>query len=136
MPTISQVRDALKTTLQTISGLTVYDTAPGQVVVPAAVITIAPGPFLVYDTSNGTDDLMLSIRLIVSGADDRAGQDALDTYASSSGTQSIRAAIQADFTLGGLVHFADVSDARDYGALTVGTVEYFGCTFPVMVALA
>jgi hypothetical protein len=134
MASLSGIRDALKARLATIDGLRVYDTVPGQAVVPAAVIAPAPGTFLTYDaTMDGADDVSFTVTLLVSTASDRAAQDALDAYLSDTGARSIKAAVDGDITLDDTVHFATVVEARNYGFLEYAGVNYLGCELLVNV---
>lgn len=135
MATFSTARAALAAKLDTINGLFVYDTLPGTVDVPAAIVQPAVGQFVTYDTSTGSDDYNFTVLLIVSAADDGIAQDALDAYVAASGPVSIKATIEADPDLGGVVDYAIVSSATDYGLHEVGAVNYWGCRFPVVVGV-
>lgn len=128
----SAVRSALKTRLQTISGLTVYATAPGQVNPPAAIIL--PGePLVSYDSTmaRGSDDLQMVIRVLVAPQIDYASQDDLDVYLAGSGASSVKEAV--DGNLGGTVDFARVVLARNYGDFDHNGVTYLGVEFVVEV---
>lgn len=132
MPTLTQVRQAIGTQLQTIANLNVYLTVEGQVTVPAAVVAPATEGAIDYDTSmSGTTDYNLVITLLVSRADETAGQNALDAYVDPTGASSVHAAVNG--TLGGLVDDANVGRASRYGNFNYAGVDYFGCEFPVQV---
>ena len=134
MTSISAIRDGVKTRLETIAGLRVHDTVPGQVSPPAAVVAPAPGTFLTYNvTTDGAEDVTLVVTLLVSDAVDRAAQDALDAYLADSGASSVKAAVDGGITLGGAAHFATVTSARNYGLIDYGGVQYLGCEFVVTV---
>ena len=128
---IPAIRDAIKTQLQTISGLRGYDTMSTVVNVPAAVVN--PGsPLVIYDQAfDGTDKLNFIVVVLVGKANDRAAQDALDAYLTNAGPSSVKAAIEG--TLGGLVVDCTVTTATNYGVYTVGTVDYLGVRFNVEV---
>lgn len=132
MPTVSAIRDGIKARLDTITDLNTYDTAPGQVIVPAAVVI--PGkPSISYDSTmaRGSDDYLFTIQLLVSKAIDDAGQDKLDGYLNSSGATSVKAAV--DGTLGGTVDFARVATADDYGLTEWNGITYLGAKITVEV---
>lgn len=129
---VSAIRDGLKTALETIGGLRAYDTEPGQVSVPAAVVI--PGePFVEYDLAMGdnADQLNFVVLVLVQRADDRTAQDALDGYLAGSGALSVKSAIEG--TLGGVVNDASVSTAVGYGPYSYANVEYLGVKFNVSV---
>ena len=96
----SQVRDGLKTRLQTISGLRVFDTIPENPQPPAAVVGQLDLNFDI-DNARGLDFASVEIYLLVQRFDLRSGQDKLDAYLAGSGASSIKAVIEGDKTLGG-----------------------------------
>ncbi len=96
----SQVRDALKTRLQTISGLRAYDVIPEPVTPPCAIVGNLDFTFDI-DNARGLYLANVDIYVIVQRFSERAGQDKLDGYLAGTGATSIKAAIEADRTLGG-----------------------------------
>ena len=96
----SQVRDALKTRLQTISGLRVYEIIPESITPPCAVVGQLDFTFDI-DNARGLDQANVDIYVIVQRFSERAGQDKLDGYLAGTGATSIKAAIEGDRTLGG-----------------------------------
>lgn len=96
----SQVRDGLKTRLQTISGLRVHDTIPENPQPPAAIVGQLDLNFDI-DNARGLDLATIEIYVLVQRMDVRSGQDKLDAYLAGSGAGSIKAAIEGDKTLGG-----------------------------------
>lgn len=132
MASLSGIRSAVADALASISGLNVYQRAPGSPNVPAAVVI--PGePAVAYDSSMArqSDTYEIVVRLIVSAADDDASQDALDAYIAGSGDRSVKAAIEADTTLGGEVFYVRVTQVRAYGDFEHAGVTYLGCEFVV-----
>lgn len=129
---VQAVITAVNTRLDTIAGLRVFDHPVGQLPVPATVTSVATGRFLTYDTSTGSHDLMLQVRLFVTAASDRAGHTALNAYLANTGASSVKTAIEADQTLGGTTHFVAVTAVSGFGTYAVGDQELFGCTFDVM----
>jgi len=118
----SQVRDGLKTRLQTISGLRAYDLIPDTVTPPAAVVGQLDFTFDI-DNARGLDQAQVDVLVIVQRFSERSGQDLLDTYLSGSGNTSIKAAIEGDRTLGGTVNTLRVTGAE------AGTYESQGVEF-------
>ncbi len=107
----SQVRDGLKTRLQTITGLRVYDLIPEPVTPPCAVVGQLDLTFDI-DNARGLDQATVDIYVIVQRFSDRAGQDKLDGYLAGTGATSIKAAIEGDRTLGGACQTLRVTSAE------------------------
>tara|TARA_R110000822_G_scaffold6573_3_gene27682 strand:- start:880 stop:1278 length:399 start_codon:yes stop_codon:yes gene_type:complete len=107
----SSVRDGLKTQLQTISGLRVYDLIPEIPTPPCAVVGQLDFTFDI-DAARGLDQATVDIYVIVQRFSERAGQDALDAYLAGTGVGSIKTAIEADRTLGGAVNTLRVTGAQ------------------------
>ena len=107
----SQVRDGLKTRLQTITGLRVYDLIPEPVTPPCAVVGQLDLTFDI-DNARGLDQANVDVYVIVQRFSERAGQDKLDAYLAGSGASSIKTAIEGDRTLGGVVNTLRVTSAE------------------------
>lgn len=118
----SQVRDGLKTRLQTITGLRAYDLIPDTVFPPCAVVGQLDFTFDI-DNARGLDQAQVDVLVIVQRFSERAGQDKLDAYLAGSGSTSIKAAIEGDRTLGGTVNTLRVTGAE------AGTYDSQGVTF-------
>jgi hypothetical protein len=118
----SQVRDGLKTRLQTITGLRAYDLIPDTVVPPCAIVGQLDFTFDI-DNARGLDQAQVDVLVIVQRFSERAGQDKLDDYLAGSGASSIKAAIEGDRTLGGTVNTLRVTGAE------AGTYESQGIQF-------
>jgi hypothetical protein len=71
--------------------------------------------------------------LIVGQASERNAQNAIDLYCSSTGTSSIRRAVESDKTLGGVAYDTVVTDMRNYGSTTIGETTYLAAEFNVVV---
>ena len=141
MASLTVVRSGVKDRLATIDGLRASATLPSVINPPAAWVMPAPGRFIDWDTtmSRGTDDMYLVVYLVVGKASDRAAQDTMDAYLAGSGTQSIKAAVEGDQTLGGVAMFVTVTEARNYGPIQIGddpNNTYLGCEFPTVVGVA
>jgi len=130
--TFSGLRTALATQLATIRGLRTAATVPDNPAPPVAVIV----PVNVeYDTSfgRGTDTYTSSVLLIVGRMSERAAQTTLDAYINPTGATSIKAAINADPTLGGACQSARVTNMVNYGSLIVGDTEYLSADFQITI---
>lgn len=130
MADVNTITQALATRIAT-TGITVFPQAPGQVVPPAAVI-IPNRPAIQYGvTMDGEVQLNLLAIVLLSAANDTAGQAGLNDIISSSGSASINAAIQADTTLAGTVEFALVQQVATYGVVDYAGQQYMGATFVI-----
>ena len=130
--TISEIRDGLKVRLSTVLNLNTYDTVEMQVESPAAVVE--PGACSFDMTmGRGSDAMDFTIGLAVGGGVDRVSQDTLDGYLSPFGATSIKVAMEADPTLGGIVSYAKVRGWRNYGSTTVNGVRMWGADVLVEV---
>lgn len=132
MASDAQIRDGLVARLQTITGLTAYDHVPGQVNAPAATVSRR---LTMFDSTmaRGSDDFEYVVRVMVSNADPKVAQEAMSLYLDTGAAKSIKAAIEGDQTLGGLVHFARVREAGEEGIAPVGEVEYLSVDFVIEV---
>jgi hypothetical protein len=122
MSDVSTIRDALKTRISTISGLHVYDTVPGDVLSPAAVVWRRNGPRTATQGVHSYDYTFV-VTVLVSQSADGFGQDKVDALISPTGS-SIPAALDADPELGDTVEFAFVSDVEQDQKVEYGGKPY------------
>ena len=122
----STVRANLKTALQSVSGLRVLDTIPDSANIPTQGALAVVGMLdLNFDftLNRGFDSASCSVLVIVGRMSETAAQNRLDSYLQSSGSSSIKAAIEADKTLGGAVQTLRVTSATS-GTITVANIDY------------
>ena len=134
MATFASIRDGLKTRLETISGLSAYDYVPDFIEPPIALV--APLNTLNYDTTmgRGSDTYEIPVILYITNIDAQTSQDDVDSYLASSGSTSIKAAIEGDPTLGGAAMSVRVVSATDYGEYEVSQgTSFLGVTFNIEV---
>jgi len=131
--TISQVKDGLKARIQTISGLRAFDYQPDQVNPPFAFPTLDAITY--HQTGMGTGGVVMNftVTLIVNRAVERTAQDQLDQYMSWDGAQSLRAAIEADRTLGGVCDDLIVTNAENLTNIDANDTLYLAVDFKVTV---
>jgi hypothetical protein len=130
MSSVTEIRDALAEALSAIVGLRVSNVMIDAPRPPQAIIM----PLRVdYDLNarRGADEYQFVVTLMVGRADSRSAQNELDPYIVGEG--SVKAAIEADRTLGGKVNTCRVTEMRNYGAISYGEVLYLGCEFVVEV---
>jgi hypothetical protein len=121
MANVGSIRDGLATRLATISGLRVSATMLDDPRPPVAMVL----------PDRVVDQYTFVIQLLVSRADDRAAQRNIDPFIT--GPTSIKEAVYADLTLGGVVNTCRVTEMRNYGQVLYGETLYLGCEFVVEV---
>lgn len=134
--TLTQVREGLAARLATISGLRAYSEYPSEAPQPpfAIVVTAQDGDAIEANLTFGGDAIYhLEVLVGVAAADLRSAQKELGPYISVTGTTSIRAAIYAADSLGGVADFCQVGAARDVGGIDYAGGRGFGATLPVDV---
>lgn len=133
MASVSDLRTGLATNLSTISGLRTAATVPDQINPPIAVVMPTS---ITYDTAfarTGGDEYEFSVMVIVGRVDERMAQNKLDAYCSGTGSQSIKAAIESNRTLGGKAFDCRVTSLRNYTQVSVADVTYLAADFAVQV---
>lgn len=139
MPTVTQIRSGLAARLATIAGLKASSVWPDSLNLPAAIVRPQTGLYHQAMGDPGYQQLTYEIVLLVAPLQNglAVGQSTIDPYLDASGTKSIKAAIEGDVTLGGLVSTLIVTGWRDYGTLMaaskVADIEYFGAILDVIV---
>jgi hypothetical protein len=73
-----------------------------------------------------------SVSVIVGRVDERTAQNKLDGFVSSTGSSSIKLAIERDKTLGGKAFDCRVTEMRNYGQVTIGDVIYLSAEFNIL----
>jgi len=128
---VNGVRDALKSNLQTITGLRVYDLIPDVVVPPCAIVGQLDFTFDI-DNARGLDQASVDIFVLVQRFSERTGQDKLDLLLAGSGSGSIKTALESDRTLGGLVDTLRVISA-DSGTYTSGETSFLSYRYNLTI---
>jgi hypothetical protein len=82
---------------------------------------------------DGEDDLTFAVTVMVSWADQETAQETLDEYLASTGAKSIKAAIDADPTLGDIVDFAHATLVEDERITAFYGVDYLAADIIVEV---
>lgn len=133
MASLKSIRDGLKTALDTIDGLIVYDTVPGSIVTPCAIVQPETVEYQVTQGGATVASWEMAVIVLVQAVVEDTAQDAVDDYISPTGTSSVPAAIAADQDLGGTVAYAVVTEMDRYGEFTFNEVRYIGARFLVEV---
>ena len=130
--TVSQVATGLATNLATISGLRTSTYQPEQLNPPFAFPTLNR---IEYHKafSDGGVVMDWTINVIVGRYADRNAFATLDGYLSYSGATSIRAAIEADKTLGGVCQTLVLPSGANITSLSSADAEFLQIQFQVTV---
>jgi hypothetical protein len=130
--TPQQIATGLETRLATITGLRVYDHVPDSYGIPCA--------FVMPDTieywggfAGGNVQQSFIVTVIVGRTSDRAAQKTLYTYTAYDGASSVRAAIEADRTLGGVAQTSIVNSAGNIRMLQQADATYLAIDFDITV---
>lgn len=132
MASIATIRAGIATNLGTIAGLRTSAWVPDQINPPIAVVKPES---ISYDTAfgRGLDTMEFSVLCIVGRVEERTAQATLDAYCATTGTASIKAAIESNPTLGSAISDLRVTEMRNYTSLSVGDVTYLAAEFVVQV---
>lgn len=135
MTSLTDLRAGLAARLGTITGLRSSATIPDNPQPPVAVVMPAR---ITYDTAfgRGSDEYVFTITLIVGRVNDRTSQTNLDAYCASSGSASVKAAIEGERTLGGKALDCRVTEMTSQGSLAIGDVTFHTAEFSVVVVAA
>lgn len=134
MATIREIIDGIRVRLQGIPNLRTPKRVPDTVDPDTAVVRYA-GTLYDSSMSRGSDDQAYIVQVFTSKASDR-GQDALYEYCDGSGGRSVKAAMEVDPTLDGLVMDASVTEAREPGTASPGGVEMYSVEIVITVSVA
>ena len=127
MATVTDVKQAIASTLGTITGLRTYARQPDNVNVPMAFPSLRS---IEYHNAmgNGLVTQNYDITVIVGRAAERSAENLLDTYMAY-GSGSIRYALEADRTLGGTVETSIVESAGNIQTIDASDTTYLTVDF-------
>ena len=129
---VSDVASGIATRLATVSGLRTFSFDPMQYNPPVAFPILQNIRY--HEAFAGGDVQMeFSIMLIAARWAERLSYAVLDGYMSFSGSTSIRAAIEADKTLGGVVQTCVLSSSANITSVSSGEAEYLSVEFGLTV---
>lgn len=130
--TISQVNTGIKARLATIAGLRVFDYMPDAVNPPLAFPVLTG---IEYHKAFGGGDVQFAynIGVVVGRVSDRTAQTTLDQYMSYGGATSVRAALEGDPTLGGIVDTLILSSSASISSLVIGDANFITVDFTLLV---
>jgi len=128
---ISLIRQGLAKNLGTIIGLRTAAEVPDLPNPPIAIVALQS---VTYDRAyaQGMTSYTFVITVIVGRAAEREAQRRLDTYIST-GSSSVKYAVESDKTLGGNAYDCRVVSMDSVGSLTVSDTTYLAADFTVTV---
>lgn len=130
MATISELRQGIADNLSSIYGLRV---SPTMLDAPRPPVAMVYPDTVAYDlnANRGADTFTFIVYVLVGRADDRTAQNRLDAYVV--GPDSVKAAIEADRTLGGAADTLRVTSMENYQQVSIGDTVYLAVEFMVEV---
>ena len=111
--TVAQIRSGIATNLATVTDVQVLAYVLSNPTPPAFAVFPAACDYN-QAMARGLDRWTFTVQAIVSAASDQDGQKQLDTYLAPTGSTSVRAAIESDRTLGGVVDNLVVTRVSGY----------------------
>ena len=131
MALLSELRTGIATNLATISGLRTTAVMPDN---PNPPIAIIQPDSINFDNTfqRGMQTYTFTVIVLVGRVAERSAQNAIDAFCSSTGSSSIKRAIESDKTLGGKAFDLRVTDMRAYASIAVGEVNYLAAEFIVL----
>lgn len=130
--TISQTSQALMSALSGISGLRTKTYQP-EAPMPSMAYPVLEQVNYHSTFSGGVVTMDYQVHVIVGRWTDRTAHALLDNYLSYDGASSIRAALEADKTLGGVVQAILVASSANISSVSQGDQEFLEIQFQVTV---
>lgn len=132
MADISAIRQGLATNIGTVPGLRVTTETTDNPTPPVAVITLDN---IDYHNAmkNGLTTYNFLVTVVVGRAAEREMQRKLDAYCQPTGAQSVKAAIESNRSLSGVIHDLIVVSANPTGNITINDQTYLAAEFTVTV---
>ena len=132
---MTRIRSGLATRVATVTSLQgrTHATFPDRLIVPAAIVSV---PSWNFDRDFAGDSTVEAEVLILAAELGKGGERAqarLDAYLDDSGSESVKAAIEGDVTLGGVAQSVSVTGWSEYGEVEVNGMAYLGAVLRVEV---
>lgn len=128
----SAIRAGLVEALDALPVLSAKAYMPGQVNGHTAVVSRERTSFD-STMARGSDDFRYTVMVLVPNTLPEVAQTEMSNYLDTASAYSIKAAVELDKTLGGVVDFAHVSEAGPERVVSVGEIDYLAVDFTVEV---
>lgn len=132
MSSVTELHQGLGKALRAIPRLRVSDHIPEQINPPHAIVTLNDIRYH-QQMSQGLTEYRFYIVLAVGRIAERSAQHALDAHLSPTGDRSIRGALEADPTLGGVAVDVTLVRASNIQPVNVGDATYLTIEFEATV---
>lgn len=129
---VKEIGQGLKTNLSTIDGLRVF--APDEIsekVPQTPLFVILPGEVKYHDTHDEAYECNFRGLLLLAKQDQPSALSKLIDYIELTGSKSVKAAIEADRTLGGVANDVIVKNSSGAGYTTWGDTKYISTEFEI-----
>lgn len=129
---ITALGDGVAAAAGAITGLRAFGYLPDAISPPTFFVAEVE---VEYDATfgRGLDTVYLTCRLLVSHTSDRTGQKQVASYMKGAGPTSVKAAIEAERTLGGACQDLRVQRVSGYGLYEHNGTQYYGAEWRVMI---
>jgi hypothetical protein len=128
---INAMRTGLATNMGSISGLRTYADIPDNPNMPAAVVQLGSVSYN-QAFANGLTEYNFVITVIFGRIATTQAQRNLDNLIST-GTGSLKTAVESDRTLGGSAYDTRVAEMTNLTSVTIGDITYLSADFAVTV---
>ena len=131
MAELSAIRDGLANNLATISGLRVAEEVVDNPQPPMAMIALSNIDY--HTDMRFGAKYNFTVQVIVGRASERHAQRTLDLYVNPVGASSVKAGVESNRTLGGVVSDVVCESMPNVGAITLNDQTYLAADFLVAV---
>jgi hypothetical protein len=131
MAELAAIRDGLGNNLATISGLRVAEEVIDNPQPPVAMIALSSIDY--HTDMRFGAKYNFTVQVIVGRASERHAQRTLDLYVNPVGASSVKAGVESNRTLGGVVSDVVCESMPNVGAITLNDQTYLAADFLVAV---
>jgi len=131
--TVQQAADGLAAALEAIPAMRAWADQPDNITPPCAVVVLDGVPTYHGAQQGGLPTYEFRVQVIVDNLDNKSAFTRLNGLMSYDGADSVRAAIEADKTLGNVVQTTRVDRAENIGQVEQGQVRYLAVDIIVTV---
>lgn len=132
MPTMAEIRSGLATNLATVSGLRTAEVIPDNPQPPIAIFELDRIDYH-QAMQNGLTIYRFNVQVIVGRASSRSAQRKLDVYIAPEGDSSVKAAIESNRTMDGVVFDTVVEAMPNVGSVQMNDQTYLAAEFNVAI---
>lgn len=132
-PTLAQIREGLATRLETIPEAQVSAYRLARPSAPSIQV-LGPDEVNYHEAmQNGHDSWVLTVMAVAGTTTDKGAQIVLDKFIGATGTSSVKAAIEGDATLAGVVNDLIVESCTGYRLYAIEGKEMLGAEWRVRI---